>query len=60
MVGEAKEYTLVGTTEANAAARRISVESPLGRGLLDKAAGREIEIQAPSGRKRFRLLAVNG
>ena len=60
MIGDAKEYTLVGTTEANAAARRISVESPLGRGLLDKAAGRQIEIQAPSGRKRFRLLAVNG
>ncbi len=59
-LGEAKEYTLVGTTEANAAARRISVESPLGRGLLDQPADRQIEIQAPSGRKRFRLLAVNG
>lgn len=59
-LGEAKEYTLVGTTEANAAARRISVESPLGRGLLDQPADRQIEIQAPSGRKRFRLLAVEG
>lgn len=59
-LGEAKEYTLVGTTEANAAARRISVESPLGRGLLDQPADRQIEIQAPSGRKRFRLLAVQG
>jgi transcription elongation factor GreA len=60
LLGEAKEYTLVGTTEANAAARRISVESPLGRGLLDQPADRQIEIQAPSGRKRFRLLAVKG
>ncbi len=60
LLGEAREYTLVGTTEANAAARRISVESPLGRGLLDQTADRQIEIQAPSGRKRFRLLAVNG
>ena len=60
MLGEAREYTLVGTTEANAAARRISVESPLGRGLLDQPAERQIEIQAPSGRKRFRLLAVTG
>lgn len=59
-LGDAKEYTLVGTTEANAAARRISVESPLGRGLLDQPADRQIEIQAPSGRKRFRLLAVLG
>ena len=59
-LGEAREYTLVGTTEANAAARRISVESPLGRGLLDQPADRQIEIQAPSGRKRFRLLAVKG
>ena len=59
-LGEAREYTLVGTTEANAAARRISVESPLGRGLLDQPADRQIEIQAPSGRKRFRLLAIQG
>ena len=59
-LGEAREYTLVGTTEANAAVRRISVESPLGRGLLDQPADRQIEIQAPSGRKRFRLLAVKG
>lgn len=59
-LGEAKEYTLVGTTEANAAARRISVESPLGRGLLDQPADRQIEILAPSGRKRFHLLAVQG
>lgn len=60
LLGEAREYTLVGTTEANAAARRISVESPLGRGLLDQPADRQIEIQAPSGRKRFRLLTVTG
>lgn len=59
-LGEPREYTLVGTTEANTAARRISVESPLGRGLLDQPADRQIEIQAPSGRKRFRLLAVRG
>ena len=65
-LGKAREYTLVGTTElsesseANATGRRISVESPLGRGLLDQPADRQIEIDAPNGRKRFRLLAVEG
>ena len=56
--GRANEYTLVGTTQANAAERRISVDSPLGRGLLDQQADRVIEIDAPSGRKRFKLVSV--
>ncbi len=56
--GQSKEYTLVGTTQANAAERRISVDSPLGRGLLDQQANRVIEIDAPSGRKRFKLVSV--
>ena len=56
--GEPREYNLVGSSEANAAERKISIDSPLGRGLLDQSAGREIEIDAPSGPQRFRLLSV--
>lgn len=53
-----REYTLVGTSEAKASEQKISVDSPLGRGLLDQRAGNVIEFDAPSGRKRFRLLSV--
>ena len=59
VVGEPREYTLVGTTEANAAERKISTESPLGAGLVNQSVGQQVVIDAPSGRKQFRLLAVD-
>ena len=55
-----EEYTLVGPTEVDAAARRISIESPMGRGLFDKSAGSHVEIEAPRGTIRFRVVAVEG
>ena len=55
-----EEYTLVGPTEVDAAARRISIESPMGRGLFDKSAGSQVEIEAPRGTIRFRVVAVEG
>lgn len=55
-----QEYTLVGPTEVDAASRRISIESPMGRGLLDQTAGSQVEIEAPRGTMRFRVVAVEG
>ena len=55
-----EEYTLVGPTEVDAAARRISIESPMGRGLFDKSAGSQVVIEAPRGTIRFRVVAVEG
>ena len=58
--GREQEYTLVGPTEVDAASRRISIESPMGRGLLDQTAGAQVEIEAPRGTMRFRVVAVEG
>ena len=51
-------YTLVGTSEANPRAGRISIASPVGRALLDRREGEEFEIDAPAGRIRYRVQRV--
>lgn len=53
-------YTLVRPGEVNAAQGRISAESPVGRALLRKRAGEEIEVAAPSGTLHFRVERVEG
>ena len=58
--GRMAEYTLVGPTEVDPAARRISVESPMGRGLVNKPVGDLVEFEAPRGTMRFRVVEVHG
>ncbi len=53
-------YTLVRPAEVNAAQGRISYESPVGRALLQKRAGQEVEVAAPSGTLRFRIERIEG
>jgi transcription elongation factor GreA len=49
---------LVGSFEADPARDLISVVSPLGEALLGKEVGQELEIQAPEGAQRYRILEV--
>ncbi len=56
--GEEETFSLVGPTEANPAAGRISSSSPIGAALLGGAVGDEVEAIVPSGRLRFRILEV--
>jgi transcription elongation factor GreA len=51
--GEINTWTLVGSTEADLAAGRLSAESPIGRALLDAKAGEPIEIETPKGSRTF-------
>lgn len=52
-------YVLVGPGEVNAAEGRISVASPVGRALIDRAAGEEVEVVAPSRTFRYRIEAID-
>ena len=52
------EYTLVGPGEVDPRQRRISVQSPVGRAVVNCAPGDELEVVAPAGVMRFRLEAV--
>ena len=56
--GERLELELVGPLESDATAGRISVVSPLGRAILGLRRGQIAEVDAPRGRLRFKILAV--
>lgn len=51
--GETNTWTLVGSTEADLAAGRLSNESPIGRALLDARVGEPVEIETPKGSRTF-------
>src|SRR5579884_367518 len=49
------EYTLVSPNEANPRAGRISVASPVGRALVDRAVGEVVDVEAPGGSIQYRI-----
>ncbi len=51
-------YQLVGQTEADAKVGRISYNSPLGRALIGRHVGEEVEVTTPSGSVRYRIVSV--
>lgn len=55
---KAETYTIVGSTEASPADGKISNESPLGKALLGKAAGQEVQFTVPAGVQRFKIVSV--
>ena len=52
-------YTLVADGEADLATGKISVNSPIGKGLLGKAVGEVAEIQVPSGIMKFDIVEIS-
>ena len=51
-------YTLVSEKEADLKSGKISVSSPIGKGLLGKGVGEIVEIQVPSGKMQFKILEI--
>jgi len=51
-------YTLVAENEADLKAKKISVDSPIGKGLSGKAVGDLADIQVPSGIMQFEILEI--
>lgn len=51
-------YHIVGEWEANPEEKKISHQSPLGKALLGKIKGDEIEIEAPAGRLKYIVVSV--
>lgn len=57
--GETIDYTIVGTSDSDVAAGRISSSSPVGRALLGRASGDEVVIKTPAGERHYRIVAVS-
>ena len=52
-------YTLVADREADLASGKISVNSPIGKGLLGKSVGEVADIQVPNGIMKFDILEIS-
>lgn len=52
-------YKLVAQSEADLASGKISVDSPIGRGLLGKKVGDTAEIQVPNGVMKFEIIEIS-
>ena len=55
---EEVEYKIVGSTEANSLAGKISNESPLGKALLGKTIGDDIQVEAQAGIIEYKVLKI--
>ena len=57
--GSDKEYyTIVGSAEANPGEGKISNESPVGKALMGKRVGDEVEVRAPAGALKLKIVAI--
>lgn len=52
------EYTIVGSTEVDLAENKISNESPIGKALLGRKKGEIVDVDAPDGIIKFKILAI--
>lgn len=55
---EKVEYTIVGSTEVDISTNKISNESPIGRALLGKKKNNIVEVQAPAGIIKLKILSI--
>lgn len=56
--GEQKHYKIVGEDEADVKVGKISVGSPIAKGLIGKSEGDEAKIQTPSGLAEYEIIDV--
>ena len=53
------EYTLVAGNEADLKLRKISIDSPIGQGLLGKSVGDIAPVETPNGTIEFEIIAIS-
>ena len=59
MANKAKmTYTIVTETEANLREGKISISTPIAKGLLGHKVGDEVEVTAPAGKMKFKIVEI--
>lgn len=57
--GSEQTFTLVSSEEADLASGKISVTSPIGKGLLGKSVGEVVDIEVPAGTVKMEIVDIN-
>jgi transcription elongation factor GreA len=55
---ETVEYVIVGSAEANPAERKLSNESPVGKAIIGRKKGETVEVAAPRGSLKYKIMDV--
>jgi transcription elongation factor GreA len=58
--GSAVRYVLVSPSEVSPTEGKISVASPVGKAILNRTVGEEVEVSVPAGRLHFRVEEIQG
>ena len=56
--GETIEYHIVGSAEADPAGNKLSNESPVGKAIIGRKKGETVEVVAPRGSLKFKILDI--
>src|SRR5690348_17178281 len=52
------EYQIVGSAEANPAENKLSNESPVGKAIIGRKKGETVEVSAPRGAMKYKILEI--
>lgn len=56
--GKQEKFTVVGEWEADPMQKKISHESPLGKALMGKQVGEQVEVEAPVGKLLYKIVGI--
>lgn len=57
--GKKETFTIVGEWEANPLEQKISHTSPLGKALIGKKVGEDVEVEAPAGKIKYKVVRID-
>lgn len=56
--GQREIFTIVGELEANIAEKKLSHAAPIGKALIGKKRGEEVEIAVPAGKIKYKIIDI--